>query len=353
MRITSFLGYLLSAFILQQALASPFQVERRDPAFDFSRTPDSILYPEAAPAEKMWTLCVVYPHLKDAYWLGVNYGMIKAAKRLGVEIQLFEAGGYPNLIRQREQLQHCSELADVDAIIVGTVSFAELSDMAQSISKKMPLLATVNDIENPGISAKVGVSWQEMGYSVGKYLAEKHPRGTSPVPIAWFPGPKGAGWVPFVDRGFKNAIEDSAIEVVTVGWGDTGKAVQRNLVQKALDSHTDIRYLVGNALMAEAAISVLRERNLRDDVAILSTYLTPGVYRGIARGRIVAAPTDSPVVQGMLSINQATNLLENRAYIKHMGPAIQMVDINNLQAIDMSDSLAPPNFSPVFHYKPE
>lgn len=353
MRIISFLGYPLSAFILQQALASTFQVERWDPAFDFSKAPDSITYSEAAPAEKMWTLCIVYPHLKDAYWLGVNYGMIKAAKRLGVEIQLFEAGGYPNLIRQREQLQHCSELADVDAIIVGTVSFAGLSDMAQSISQKMPLLATVNDIEDLGISAKVGVSWQEMGYSVGKYLAEKHPRGTAPVPIAWFPGPKGAGWVPFVDQGFKNAIKDSAIEVVTTGWGDTGKSVQRNLVQKALDSNTDIRYLVGNALMAEAAISVLRERNLRDDIAILSTYLTPGVYRGIARGRILAAPTDSPVIQGMLSINQATNLLEKRTYIKHMGPAIQMIDINNLQAIDMADSLAPPNFSPVFHYRPE
>jgi protein TorT len=46
---------------------------------------------------------------------------------------------------------------------------------------------------------------------------------------------------------------------------------------------------------------------------VLSTYFTPGVYRGIVRGKIMAAPTDSPVLQGRLSVDQAVELLEGGA----------------------------------------
>jgi len=345
-------GTALFSTYVQAGFAAPLQVNQWKPAFDYTNQPHRIPYISALPATRKWLLCIVYPHLKDAYWLGVNYGMIEEAERLGVELRLFEAGGYPYLERQRNLISECSNIPGVDALILGTVSFQGLSDLVQDISKKMPVLATINDIADRGITAKVGVSWHEMGRSVGEYLMQRHPVGSESVPIAWFPGPEGAGWVPFVDRGFREAVANSAVEIVTTGWGDTGKAIQRNLVQNTLDGHPEVRYLVGNALMAEAAISVLRERRLRDDIKILSTYFTPGVYRGIARGRVLAAPTDSPVLQGRLSINQVVNLLEGRSFEPHMGPAIRMIDIESLQDLDLDKSLAPVTFSPLFHYQP-
>lgn len=337
---------------VQTSLAAPLQVDQWKPAFDFTNPPRKIPYTPALSANKKWLICAVYPHLKDAYWLGVNYGMVDEAKRVGVELRLFEAGGYPYLQRQRDLVKKCRQTPGVDALILGTVSFEGLSDLLQDISMKLPVLATINDIANPGIKGKVGVSWNEMGRMVGEYLARRHPNGSTPTPIAWFPGPKGAGWVPFVDRGFREAVSNSAVEIVTVGWGDTGKAVQRNLVQNALNDYPEVRYLVGNALMAEAAISVLRERKLKDHIKIISTYFTPGIYRGIRRGRILAAPTDSPVLQGRLSINQAVNLLNGDPYIKHMGPAIKMIDPGNIADLKLQESLAPVTFSPMFHYTP-
>lgn len=346
-------GTALVAALSPGMAGAASDITRWDPPFSYSSRPTTIPYPETLPATRHWALCIVFPHIKDAYWLGVNYGMVEEARRLGVEVRFLDAGGYLNLQRQRDQVQECAASGGTDALILGTVSYDGLSDLVQQASRRMPVLATINDIANDGIRAKVGVSWHDMGRLIGEYLVARHPPGGAPIPIAWFPGPRGAGWVPFVDRGFRAAIRNSRIVIASTGWGDTDKAVQRNLVQSALERHPEVRYLVGNALMAEAAISVLRERGLQEKTAIVSTYFTPGVYRGIIRGRILAAPSDSPVLQGRLSIAQAVNLLEGRPYIRHLGPIIKLIDSESLKSIDLGDSMTPPTFAPQFHYIPK
>ncbi|WP_292694936.1 hypothetical protein [Mesorhizobium sp.] len=44
---------------------------------------DAIDYVPLEKAEKPWKLCVLFPHLKDSYWVSVDYGIVKEAKRLG------------------------------------------------------------------------------------------------------------------------------------------------------------------------------------------------------------------------------------------------------------------------------
>ncbi len=331
------------------ARAETWKLETWSTPFDYSSDSQLIDYQPTTPASKAWHLCISYPHLKDAYWLNVNYGMVQEAQRLGVAFTLVEAGGYPNLERQRQQIEQCTD-AGTDALIVGTVSYRGLNQSITRIAKRMPVLATVNDIEDTGITAKSGVSWTTMGRVAGEYLARQHPAGSEPVTVAWFPGPQGAGWVEFIEVGFKRGLQDSAVEVVVTKWGDTGKEIQRTLVQEVLESHPQVDYMVGNALMAEAAISTLRNRKLETRIKVISTYFTPAVYRGIRRGRILAAPNDAPVMQGRISIDQAVRILEGREVIKHVGPQIEMIDQHNWQNLDISNSLAPPSFWPAFFW---
>ncbi|MGH1538917.1 MAG: TMAO reductase system periplasmic protein TorT [Arenicella sp.] len=334
-------------FSVTTARAEGWRLETWSTPFDYSSDSRFIDYQPTAPASRVWRLCIAYPHMKDAYWLNVNYGMVQEAKRLGVAFSLVEAGGYPNLERQRQQIEACTA-KNVDALIIGTVSFQGLNPAIAEIAKTMPVLATVNDIDNTGITAKSGVSWTTMGRVTGEYLAKKHSSDTEAVTVAWFPGPQGAGWVDFIEAGFKQGLQGSAVKIAVTKWGDTGKEIQRTLVQEVLESHPDVDYIVGNALMAEAAISTLRNRKLETKIQVVSTYFTPAVYRGIRRGRILAAPTDAPVMQGRISIDQAVRILESRDFVKHTGPKIYMIDQNNWQKIDISDSLAPPSFLPTF-----
>ena len=45
-------------------------------------------------AAKPWNICVLFPHMKDTFWVAVDYGVVEEAKRLGVNMTLYQAGGY-------------------------------------------------------------------------------------------------------------------------------------------------------------------------------------------------------------------------------------------------------------------
>ncbi len=77
--------------------ATPFQVDAWEPPFNQQRQRIRKEYAPLAHATKPWRLCASIPHLKDDYWKAVNFALIQEARRLGVRLNLFEAGGYENL----------------------------------------------------------------------------------------------------------------------------------------------------------------------------------------------------------------------------------------------------------------
>jgi protein TorT len=90
---------------------------------------------------------------------------------------------------------------------------------------------------------------------------------------------------------------------------------------------------------------------LDDKIKILSYYFTPGVYQGIKRNRILAAPTDSAVIQGRIAIDQAVRILEKQPYTQHVGPKLYVIDSSNINTFDRDSSLAPDKFKPTFLVK--
>jgi len=326
----------------------PYPVEVWDPPFDMSSPRSSVDYVPLESASEKWDICVSFPHMKDAYWLGVDYGVVEEAKRLGVAATVVEAGGYTELNTQISQIEDCVS-AGADAVIIGAISYDGLNNIVEEIrNKDIPVIDVINGMSSDKLSAKSLVSFGEMGAKAGEYLAEQHPDGSDAVQVAWFPGPAGAGWVEAGNTGFLGAVEGSAVEVIDTKYGDTGKEAQASLVEDALETYPDLDYIVGTAVTAEAAVPILRARGLTDEVKIVSYYFTPGVDRGISRGQILAAPTDSTVIQGRIAVDQAVRILENQDYLKHVGPALYVVNQENHGDFDPSSTLAPDGFRPVF-----
>ena len=343
---------LIFTVVCSAAAAESWRLQLPRTPFDYQSGFGTEDYQPLERAARDWRLCIAYPHLKDAYWLSVNYGMVVEAARLGVSFKLVEAGGYPNLQRQIRQAEECVA-AGADALILGPVSFAGLTPAVERIAASVPVIAAVNDIADAGITAKVGVSWTEMGAVAGRIIAARHPKGTPPVKVAWFPGPEQAGWVKFVEQGFHAALADSSAIVSVTKYGDTGREIQVRLVEDALDEVSDLDYIAGSAPAAEAAVSVLRARGLHGKVQVVSDYMTHAVYRGVLRGRVIAAPTDSPVLQGRLAVEMAVRAIEGKLRTKHAGPEIRVFDRNALQTEVLEQSLAPASFVPVFDFRPQ
>ena len=121
-----------------EGVEETWQLDAWNPAFDYSKPPRTIDYAPVRKAAKPWLICASYPHLKNSYWASVNYGMVEQARAAGVRLTVVEAGGYPNLDRQIEQIQTCS--ANADALIVGTVSYDGLTPQLQEIAAAFPSL---------------------------------------------------------------------------------------------------------------------------------------------------------------------------------------------------------------------
>ncbi len=347
---------LALGLIAQGLVAAPaageevWSVDTWSPPFDYAGRSERRDYAPLARAAQPWRICASYPHLKDSYWLSVNYGMVEQARKLGVRLHVVEAGGYPNLERQIAQVRQCAD--DADVLVVGTVSYDGLTPTIREISRRIPVVAAVNDINSEGITAKAGVSWVDMGAAIARYFAQRHPKGSDAVKLAWFPGPKGAGWVKFVEEGFHPAIADSAAEIVAVKWGDTGFEVQLLLIEEVLEAHPDIDYIIGSAVTADAAVSLLRAKGLSDRIEVLADYFTHGTFRAIKRGKVLAAPTDSPVMQGKLAIDQAVRALEGSLTLIHAGPSIEVIDRASIDGLQIEASLAPAWFKPTFDVAP-
>ena len=325
-----------------------YPVEVWDPPFDMASPRTTVDYEPLDQAEQKWDVCVSFPHMKDAYWMAVDYGVIDEAKRQGIALQLVEAGGYTNLNTQISQIEDCVSRG-ADAVIIGSISLDGLNNLVSEVRKKdIPVIDVINGISSPELSAKSLVSFGEMGAKAGEYLAKLHPAGGDAVKVAWFPGPPGAGWVEAGNQGFQEAVQGSAIEIVDTKYGDTGKEVQLKLVEDTLEAYPDINYIVGTAVTAEAATGLLRSRGLEEDIKVVSYYFTPGVDQGIRRGQILAAPTDSAVIQGRVSVDQAVRILEGKDYLKHVGPALYVIDESNIETFDRGSSLAPDDFRPTF-----
>ncbi len=326
----------------------PFPVEVWDPPFDMASPRSMVDYTPLQKASKAWDICVSFPHMKDAYWVAVDYGVVAESERLGVKMQLVEAGGYTNLNKQISQIEDCVA-SGAEAVVIGAISRDGMNNLIKEIrGKGIPVIDVINGISSGELSAKSLVSFGEMGYKAGEYIAKLHPKGSGKVKVAWFPGPPGAGWVEAGNTGFLDAVKDSDIEVVETKYGDTGKEVQLKLVEDTLEAYPDIQYVVGTSPTTEAAVKLLRDRDLQDQIKVLAYYFTPGVYQNIKRGRVLAAPTDSAVVQGRVAIDQAVRILEGKDFLKHVGPELYVIDSNNIDSFDYGSSLAPDDFKPTF-----
>ena len=345
----AFFMVIAPSMVLAEKAWYPLEVDVWNPPFYDERQRDQKLYTPLDRAQKKWRIRVFIPHLKDAYWLGVNYGLIDEARRLGIRLSIYEAGGYDQLEVQRRQIKDILK-EKPDGLIIGAISLDGLNDLVKKAADMdIPVLDLINGLASPDIEARAAVSFWDMGNQAGAYLLHLQKEMGKPIKVAWFPGPEGAGWVATGDAGFRKAIAYGAIEIVDTQYGDTGSAAQTKLIEAVLNRHAaGLDAIVGTAVTAEAAVKILRRRGLAERINILSYYYSPGVDRGIRRGSITAAPSDLTVLQARIAVDVMVRILEKKDYHRHVAPRVTVIDRNNIRTWDSSTTLAPRGFRPIF-----
>jgi len=300
---------------------------------------------------------VLFPHLNDPYWGAVDFGIAERAVSGGVAFELLEAGGYPNLAVQIQQLRQFLDRG-VDGVILAGVAYEKLdAEVAATVAAGIPVVALVNDIRAPGVQAKSMVSFHEMGGKIGEYLREEV--GERAVKVAFFPGPKNSGWAPESLAGFTDELEGMpGLRLLAPFWGDTDERTQRSLIRRAFHFYPQIDYLVGNAVMAQVAPSVLAELGRSSgEVRILSTYLIPQVYAHIQAGRVEAAAADLNIDQGRIAMDMMIRILDGQRpgvdFPFRAGPQIPILTEETIQKYPFERFFGERDFKPIFSYRPD
>ena len=344
-RIAGFGMLIASACVFSRA-ADWFPLKVRSTASDGKAT--LVDYSPLAHATKDWKICVSFPHMNDPFFLAADYGIVEQAKQEGVRVQVLDAGGYTKLATQISQIEDCVA-GGAQAVVMVAIAQDGMNNLLALLKQKnIPVIDSVNGVSSKDVSARVLTIPHDEAMRAGEYLAQKYPAGGKPAKIAWLPGPAGAGFVNAFNAGFNQGIKGSAVQIVETKYGDVDKDVQARLVEDLLETHPDLNYIVGTAVMVEAAVPILRARNLQDKVKLVSVYTTPGTYEELRNKQIEAAGATPVVLLGRVMLDTAVRSLEDKIVYRDVGLNGKTYTPATFETLPRSVVLAPPSFRPVF-----
>ena len=341
-------GIALSAVLALQAGAAfaaddwtaELMVDEKNPTAIYKPLPVGAL-------TKPWKLCVAFPHLKDAYYVAKDYGVMIEAKRQNVSATIMAASGYDDVAGQIQQIEDCVA-AGGNAVLVNAVSKSGLNGMIEELSRKgVPVLDLGNGVTTDKIAAAALAQYYYAGATAGKYLAGTYPAGSGKKKMVWLAGPAGSQWVEDAVKGMKDAIAGSDVELVKVIYGDTGKATQMKLLEDALQTYPDLTIIGGVAPAIEGAMEIVKEKGIKDK-KLIAFYSTPPIEQAVRDGIVMATVNDNNLLGSRISVDQALRLLEGKLEVKVASRKFSIIDGKNVNTYDRTTLIAPDGFKPVF-----
>ncbi|MCK8044514.1 TMAO reductase system periplasmic protein TorT [Shewanella sp. 1CM18E] len=334
-------GLIILSPLVNAVETKAWSLEQRTPYGKTIQQSKALSLSPLKEAQQAWRICVLVPHLKDTYWTGINYGLVQQAKKLDLQLSLYEAGSYYGLDKQLSQLDNCMQ-QDFDAIIIGSVSPNLLKDYSKPITK--PITALVNRLSHDKVTTRIGVNWYQMGVKAAEHVKQVS---NKPLTIALLTGPDKLGGSDSVEQGLIDTLKGSQVTVSAVHHADNNRNLYRDELEALLDKQTP-DYILGSAVAVEAGISIVRQYQLTDKVKLISSYLSPAVLRGIYRGKVEFSNDDQVVLQGKLAVDITVRELQGAKPFGDIGPEIQSLYPNHINPNVLKTSLPPADYYPIY-----
>lgn len=318
--------------IPMESWVSPFAVDSA------RRTAD---YQWETNKNSLYKICAFIPNSETSYWYAVNYGLVKKARALGVSLRVFHI----NSIAKDKPDQHkalinkCAEY-NPDSVIIEDSFGPTLTQNLSVLGEDISLIAIGKNLQSNKVDASTSASYQDIGLQLANYmnqnLSTEHIMQT-----VVFPGDRAMQFVSAFIDGFSPKINSNKFHVRDTIYTSDSYLDIKSAMTRYLNANLDTSIIIGSAKVSQAAVEVLHEMSLTEDVQVISYELSAQVYRDIRRGKIVAALSTPPVVQGFLAIDMAKKLNEGSLATKHISPKPDFVDAGNILDFDISQVFAP------------
>ena len=301
---------------------------------------------DSSEVTKKWNLCVLFPHVKDPYYLATSYGAYQEAKRLGVKLTILEAGGYGNVETQISQVEDCAAQG-ADGIMVFSLSADGLKPIVDQVRGQGVKVHDCGIGVHTEVDARSVISYYESGTAIANWLKDAHP--SEEIEAVWLPGPPGVNWVETPTAALVKETEGTNIKIVKTMYGDSGKPQQLKLVEDAVQTYDGLDYILGGAPAIEVAIQYLCEIGLQDKIKLIAFYITPGVETGIENGSVLGTVLEPTVTWMRLCVAQTVHALEGRTdQPLDASPGFTILTAEAMKTWTRADALAPAGWKPIF-----
>lgn len=312
------------------------------------QTPKKYELLKPSDVKKKWHLCVLMPTLTDSVFIGINYAFVQEAKRLGLKMTIFDAGGFENLTKQISQYDNCVALG-ADAILFQAISEEGLRRKIEEGKQAGIAQIAVDNMVSANMPYDAGVFPDNYAQAKAsaQFLIDHFKDESGEIGILDFPGPQAANWAAVSAQGHQDALKGQKVKILATIWGNTTKNEQQRLVEDALHTYPDAKAIIGNAVMNEVAPNAIKESDHKA-IPVVGDYLNTGSLAGVQSGAVTAAPLQGSVATTVIGVDQAVRVLQKMPFDKRLTAMPITVTKDNIKDYDLSGEFGPNDWKPVF-----
>ena len=253
-------------------------------------------------ANKTYKIAVLFPNAGDPYFQQKRYGYEDEAKKVGVEVTFFDAGGYANIDKQIAQIEDATQ-QKFDAIAIAvTSSTATVPALEAAVAAGILVVGDGVFPESDKV-LKRGEDSEMAGYNAGKFLGNALKDGGS---VGLLLGPGGIDLIRLREVGVKKGIAEFPNVTVAQALNNLSDLVSSTkAAEDILQAHPDVKgFYSFNSVVAQAIVSALKSANKKPgDVLVATVDMDPDLEQMIRDGWVQETNVAGSVLLGRVVID--------------------------------------------------
>ena len=306
------------------------------------------LSPMSKPAEaqKVPTIAVMLPNGGDPYFQAKWYGYEMEAKKLGVNLIYYDAGGYAFTSKQIAQIEDVIQRKVEGIIFTATSSTATVPAIEKAIKAGIHVLNDNVICRTPMIKAMVMKNDYEIGMLQATGLIELM---GGKGKVLMLPGPAGADVA--IDR--KNGGEEvfkrfKDIKIVDVKWSESSSAPAMKIMEDMLQAHPDLNAVHTFAgMIMQGAVQAIKAAGIKPGkISVGSADMVEYQKRFMEEGWAQVLVPNTPVQMAKDAVRICLDMINKKPYPAMTWNRAVLVTPKTLASYNWGDNASPEGWKP-------
>lgn len=291
--------------------------------------------------EKKLEVAVLLPAAGDPYFAMKSYGYVDEGKELGVDVKIYDAGGYGNLTKQVKQIEDVIQRGVNAIVLVPADSVGTVPAVEKAVAAGIPVINDGIATKTEKVTGFVGEPSYAMGKLQAVYMAEKL-KGQGEIIL--FLGPAGLDLTNFRASGFKDYISRfPKIKIVAEKYTGTTSAETMKAMEDYLQAFPSVKgvYTFNGPIMIGVVQALRAAGKKAGEVVVTTLDLEVETERLMKEGWVQMTVVSEPVRMARLAVRAAVDAAKGKKVPKETLTQDTMITKDTLGLVDLSGQYTP------------